>query len=730
VADIGKPATSAGGLPAVAATAAYALQTAGAVRATRALLAVNQDGGFDCPSCAWPDPGERAAIEFCENGAKAVADEATRARVDAEFFAGWSIDELARQPDVWLNAQGRIARPMVLRPGTRHYAPIDWDEAFALVAEELGALPDPDAALFYTSGRTSNEAAFLFQLLARRFGTNNLPDCSNMCHESSGVGLMAVLGTGKGTVQLDDFERADAIFVVGQNPGTNHPRMLTTLRAAKRRGATIVAVNPLREPGLLRFRHPQKVADVLGGGVDIADLYLQVRVGGDIALMKGIMKAMVARGAVDRAFIDEHTTGFEALAADLAATGWDEITGGSGVARADIEAAAAVAARAERIICCWAMGITQHRHGVANVQTLVDFLLLGGNVGKPGAGACPVRGHSNVQGDRTMGICERPPPWIDRLGAELGFTPPARAGHDTVGAIRAMRDGTASVFIGLGGNFLQAAPDTAVTAAALGRCRLTAHVATKLNRAHLVPGRTALLLPCLGRTERDVTAAGPQFVTVEDSMGVVHRSQGTLAPASAELRSEPAIVAGLARAVLGADWSSWATDYDRLRDLIARVVPGFEDMNARVRAPNGFVLFNPARARTFPGGRARFTVHPIRRLEPGPGELVMTTVRAHDQFNTTIYAENDRYRGVHGERRVVFIDPADIAALGLADGQRVTLSSSAGRADGWLVVAYDLPRGTAVTYFPEANVLVPLDAVAAGSNTPASKSVLVRVTAS
>jgi molybdopterin-dependent oxidoreductase alpha subunit len=705
----------------VAATASFAVGTAGVVRSLRTLRQVNQQGGFDCPSCAWPDPAERATIEFCENGAKAVADEATTARADADFFREWSIPNLAAQSDQWLNAQGRLTAPMVLRPGARHYEPLGWDEAFALAADELAALPGPDAAIFYTSGRTSNEAAFLWQLLARRFGTNNLPDCSNMCHESSGAGLLETLGTGKGTVQLDDFEHADAIFVVGQNPGTNHPRMLSTLRAAKQRGATVVAVNPLREPGLLRFRHPQKLGDVLGGGVDIADLYLQVRVGGDIALFKGIMKRLVERGAVDREFVAEHTEGYEALAADLAATGWDEIVRASGVARAEIDAAADVAARSARIICCWAMGITQHRFGVGNVQTLVDFLLLGGHIGKRGAGACPVRGHSNVQGDRTMGICERPPRWVEVLGAELGFAPPRRPGVDTVGAIQAMRDGAAAAFIGLGGNFLMAAPDTAATAAALARCRLTAHIATKLNRGHLAHGRTALLLPCLGRTERD--PAG--FVTVEDSMGVVHRSQGVLAPAAPGLRSETAIVAGLARALLGESWDSW--DHDRVRDLIARVVPGFEDFNHRVRAPNGFVLANPARERAFPGGRARFTVHPIPRLELAPGELVMTTVRAHDQFNTTIYEERDRYRGVHGDRRVVLLSADDIAALGLQAGQRVTLDSGGRRAPGWLVVAYDVPRGTAVTYFPEANVLVPLDALADKSRTPASKSVVVRV---
>jgi molybdopterin-dependent oxidoreductase alpha subunit len=728
----------AGGLPAVAATAAYALRAAGVVRTVRTLLAVNQKDGFDCPSCAWPDPAERAAIEFCENGAKAVADEATTARVDPDFFREHSVTRLLEESDHWLNAQGRITHPMVLTPGARHYVPIGWDEALELVADELRALAHPDEAIFYTSGRTSNEAAFLYQLFARRFGTNNLPDCSNMCHESSGTGLAETLGSGKGTVQLADFEQADAIFVIGQNPGTNHPRMLTTLRAAKQRGCRIVAINPLREAGLLRFRHPQKLGDVLGHGVDIADLYLQVRVGGDIALLKGVMKAMLDEeahkgGVVDHAFIGAHTTGFDELAADLAATGWDEITAASGVTRAEIEAAAAIAARSERTICCWAMGITQHRFGVANVQAIVNLLLLRGNVGRPGTGACPVRGHSNVQGDRTMGICERPPPWLDGLARLVGFDPPRRAGLDTVGAIRALGEGRAHVLFALGGNLLSAAPDTETTAAALRRCRLTAHVSTKLNRAHLVHGARALILPCLGRTERDLQGGRPQFVTVEDSMSVVHRSQGALAPASPHLRSEPAIVAGLARATLGVDWSDLVADYDKIRDLIARVVPGFEDMNRRVRTPDGFVLPNPARVRAFagPGGAARFTVHPIPRLDVGPGELVLTTIRAHDQFNTTVYTPNDRYRGVHGHRRVVLMNRDDMTERGLVEGQRVTLTSRHGaatrRAPGFVVVGYDVPRGSAASYFPEANVLVHLDSHAEKSRTPASKSVIIRV---
>jgi molybdopterin-dependent oxidoreductase alpha subunit len=604
--------------------------------------------------------------------------------------------------------------------------------------------------VFYTSGRTSNEAAFLFQLFVRQYGTNNLPDCSDMCHESSGVALRETLGVGKGTVQLPDFDQADTIFILGQNPGTNHPRMLTTLQQAARRGCRIVSINPLSEVALSRFKHPQSPLDMLGPGTPIATLHLPVRIGGDIALLKGIAKALLEPRAapvpgLDRDFVDQHTEGFAALAAHLAQEPWPLLEEESGIPEALIRQAADIAASARRMIACWAMGLTQHRHAVAGIQQVVNLLLLGGHVGRPGAGACPVRGHSNVQGDRTMGIFEHvDDPFLDRLQRRFGFSPPRRPGLDTVAAIAAMAEGRARVFFALGGNFLAATPDTDRTAVALARCRLTAHVSTKLNRSHLVTGQQALILPCLGRSERDRQAGGEQFVTVEDSMSQVHRSQGVLEPAGPELRSEPAIVAGLAQAVLGAggggpdagpDWSALGGDYDLVRAHIAAVVPGFQDFNARVRSGGGqgFTLPNAARERRFltPSGRARFTVCPTPRTTLAPGELVMMTIRSHDQFNTTIYGLDDRYRGIQGGRRVVLLNREDLTALGLPPGQIVDLESrfqgQVRIARRFVVVPYDIPRRCAATYFPEANALVPLDSLADRSRTPTSKSVVITV---
>ncbi|WP_437937833.1 FdhF/YdeP family oxidoreductase [Sorangium sp. So ce341] len=742
---LGERSAAAGGLAAVGATLQHAVSEMGVARAVRTLLHVNQGEGFDCPGCAWPEPEEhRSAAEFCENGAKAVAEEATLRRVTPEFFRKHSVEELSRQSDHWLGKQGRLVHPMLLEEGASHYRPVSWDEALELVAASLRGLRSPDEAVFYTSGRTSNEAAFLYQLFVREYGTNNLPDCSNMCHESSGVGLREAIGVGKGTVSLHDFERADAIFVVGQNPGTNHPRMLSTLREARLRGCEIVTVNPLPEVGNERFQHPQHPLDLVGAGVPLSTLFLQVRINGDVALFTGIIKEMLEEeerrpGAVlDRAFIERHTHGFEAFAAAVRAAPWDDIVEQSGVPRDRIRAAAEVAMRSERTIACWAMGLTQHQNGVANVQQVMNFLLLRGNVGRPGAGPCPVRGHSNVQGDRTMGIWERPPAeLLDRIEQNFGFSPPRRHGLDTVAAIAAMADGRARVFFALGGNFLSATPDTAFTARALARCDLTAHVSTKLNRAHLVTGRRALILPCLGRTERDVQARGPQFVTVENSMGVVSSSRGNLPPASALLRSEVAIVAGLARATLGArsrvPWEALTADYDRIRDLIERTIDGFDDFNARVKDPRGFALPNAAARREFrtATGKANFLVHPLPRHELEPGELLMMTIRSHDQYNTTIYGLDDRYRGVHGGRRVVFMNAADAAERGLAQGDLVDITSrfSDGEraARAFRVVLYTIPRGNVAAYFPEANVLVPLGSIADKSNTPASKSIVVRV---
>ncbi|MFL5347197.1 MAG: FdhF/YdeP family oxidoreductase [Hyalangium sp.] len=746
--DVGPVQEVAGGVPAVLASIQHAWGEMGPIRGTQLLLQLNQKDGFDCPGCAWPDPdGERSVAEFCENGAKAVAEEGTQARVTPEFFRRYSVAELAQQPDLWLGKQGRLTHPMVLREDSTHYEPLSWDEAFALVAEELNALGSPDEACFYTSGRTSNEAAFLYQLFVRQFGTNNLPDCSNLCHESSGAALKETLGIGKGTVTLEDFEKAEAIFVIGQNPGTNHPRMLTSLQAAARRGCQIVSINPLPETGLNRFKHPQELIQLIGPGTAINRLWLPVRINGDVALLKGLGKALLEEEArrpgrvLDKQFIQQRTTGFEEYVQALRAVSWDEVVEQSGVAQEQIRAAAEILASSERIIFCWAMGLTQHQNAVANIQEIVNVALLRGSVGKPGAGLCPVRGHSNVQGDRTMGIVEKPSPaFLDSLQREFRFEPPRAHGLDTVATIRGMHEGKVKVLFALGGNFLSATPDTEFTAEALRRTRLTAHVSTKLNRAHLVHGRRALILPCLGRTERDVRASGAQFVTVENSMGVVHASRGAVEPASEHLRSEPDIVAGLARAVLGSksqvDWQGLVEDYDRIRECISRVVPGFERFNPRVREPGGFYLPNGPREGHFttPDSKAHFTVHPLPRIELGPGQLLMMTIRSHDQYNTTLYGLDDRYRGIRNGRRVVLLNPEDLRALGLTEGQVVDLTShfrgETRVARRFVVVPYRIPRRCAATYFPETNVLVAIDNFAEKSRTPASKSVVISVTPS
>jgi molybdopterin-dependent oxidoreductase alpha subunit len=742
----------AAGIPAVLSTMQHILTQAGPVQGLRMLTRVNQSAGFDCPGCAWPDPkGERSLAEFCENGAKAVAEEGTSRRATPALFRARSVEELSRESDHWLGAQGRLTHPMILRRGSSHYEPITWDAALGRIAEELRGLDSPDEAVFYTSGRTSNEAAFLYQLFVRRFGTNNLPDCSNMCHESSGVALGEVIGIGKGTVTLEDFQRAEVILVIGQNPGTCHPRMLSALERAVRNGAHVVSINPLKEAGLNRFKQPQDLMNplaaagvILGAGTELACLHLPVRVNGDVALLKGVMKELLEMEerwpgeVLDGDFIRDRTTGFEAFADSLRAESWEGIVRGSGVCRQQIAKLAALLADRRRIIVTWAMGLTQHRNAVANIQEIVNLLLLKGSFGKPGAGACPVRGHSNVQGDRTMGITSSPRrAFLDAVATCCGFEPPRRPGFDTVEAIHAMHAGAAKVFIALGGNFLSATPDTAYTAEALRRCRLTVQISTKLNRAHLVTGEEAIILPCLGRTETDLQAGGEQFVTVENSMGIVHGSRGRQHPASEHLRSEPAIVAELARAVLGdgdaIDWAGLSADYDRIRDLIESVVPGFEDYNRRVRGPDGFTLPNVVRDGGFgtPDGRGRFTVHPLPELEVGPGRYLMMTIRSHDQFNTTIYGLDDRYRGIRNERRVVMLNPRDMEAAGLREGEVVDLTSHFRGEERtvrrFIVVGYPIPRGCAATYFPEANPLVPIDSVAEGSNTPTSKSVVISV---
>ncbi len=733
---IGKPAESAGGLSAVTVALKMSVAQMGVGRAVTSLLAVNQKKGFDCPGCAWPDPDDRRSlVEFCENGAKAVAEEATLRRVTPEVFALRSVEELSRESDYWLSQQGRLTHPMYLPRGQSHYLPISWEDAFLKIATELKALESPNEAAFYTSGRTSNEAAFLYQLFVRLFGTNNLPDCSNMCHESSGLGLTKTIGSGKGTVSLKDFDYADCIVVIGQNPGTNHPRMLTTLQAAARRGCRIISINPLAETGLKKFRHPQELSGIFGKGTPLATHFLPVKINGDVALLKGIQKAILetSEKLIDVNFIKNDTEGFEAYRTDLLSESWKRIVEGSGISEEQIREVAEVIAKSKAMICCWAMGLTQHQNAVANIQEIVNLLLLGGHFGRPGAGACPVRGHSNVQGDRTMGIWERPTSeFLNSLGKEFLFTPPAAHGYDTIESIEAMHQGKVKVFIGLGGNFLSATPDTAYTAKALNRCSMTVQVSTKLNRSHLITGEHALILPCLGRTEIDLQQNKPQFVTVENSMGIVHSSEGHLTPASKDLKSEPAIIAGLAKATLGVNWEGYIANYDEIRDRISRVIPGFENFNHKVRKPGGFVLPHAVRDRKeffTPSKRAIFTVHSIPHLEVAAGQFIMATIRSHDQYNTTIYGMEDRYRGIHQGRRVVLMNIEDMKEQNLSEGEPVDLISHfrgvKRRAKNFRIVTYEIPRGCVASYFPETNVLIPIDSFAEGSQTPTSKSVII-----
>lgn len=725
----------AGGLASVAHAMDHIARRAGLRRGTKALLVLNQIGGTDCPGCAWPEPADRSTFEFCENGAKAVAEEAMAARADAAFFAAHRISELRGWSDFQLGSAGRLAEPLIKRAGTDHYAPIAWDEAIGLWAHEMRAA-GPTRTALYTSGRASNEAAFVYQLLGRMLGTNNFPDCSNMCHESSGVALKATIGVGKGTVQLGDFPQADLILVIGQNPGTNHPRMLSTLREARAAGATIVSINPLREVGLARFAHPQAPMDILRGGVELASEHIPVAIGGDLALMQGIGKALLARAAaepsvLDRGFIADHTSEFDAYAAHVAALAWDDLEARSGVARGIIEALADRYARAKCTIVCWAMGLTQQPHAVATIQEIVNVMLLRGNIGRPGAGLCPVRGHSNVQGDRTMGIDHHPPPFAAAMEAAFGFEAPTVPGLDVVGTIAAGERGELDVIAFLGGNLVSAAPDTDRTAAAMARSKLTVHIATKLNRTQLHPGEVSLILPCLGRTDRDVNDAGAeQFVTVEDSMGLVHASRGRLAPPSPTLRSEVGMLCALGEALFDDErvpWAVWANDYGAIRQAIAQIVPGFAGFAEVVARGDTVQLANAAAARTFhtATSKARFTCNEGPSLDLPAGRLRLMTIRSHDQFNTTIYGNDDRYRGVTDERRVIFLNTYDMAARHLYEGQWVDLTSHFGgqlrTATRFLVVPYDLPRGAAAGYFPEANALVPLESVALGSGTPTSK---------
>ncbi|MBF6288779.1 FdhF/YdeP family oxidoreductase [Nocardia cyriacigeorgica] len=740
------PKQQAAGVTAVGVALKRTVEDMGVVRTARTLVRLNQVDGFDCPGCAWPEPtGHRRPAEFCENGAKAVGEEATLRTVTPEFFAAHSLTELAGKSGYWLGRQGRLTHPMVLRPGQDHYVPIDWDDAYQLIADHLNALATPDDAVFYTSGRTANETAFLYQLLVRSFGTNNLPDCSNMCHESSGTALTSSIGIGKGSVTIDDFAAADLIIVAGQNPGTNHPRMLSALADAKAAGARVIAVNPLPETGLIGFRDPQTIRG-LTTGVPIADDFLQIRLGGDMALFQGLGKLLFeaedrAPGSVvDRAFVDAHTAGFAEYEKQVRAVDLGIVEQATGLSREQLDRTARLFAESERVIICWAMGLTQQSHGVATIEEATNLLLMRGMIGKPGAGVCPVRGHSNVQGDRTMGIWEKmPEPFLAALEREFGITAPRAHGLDTVNAIRAMRDGKARVFFGMGGNFVAATPDTEVTEAALRACDLTVQVSTKLNRSHVVHGATALILPTLGRTDLDLQGGVKQQVSVEDSMSMVHLSTGRLHPVSEHLRSEVAIVCELAQRLFGpghpVPWAEFRRDYDRIRDAIARVVPGCADYNRKVRRRNGFVLPHPPRdAREFrtATGRANFAVNELTWLPVPPGRLILQTLRSHDQYNTTIYGLEDRYRGIHGGRRVVLVNAGDLAELGFADGELVDMVSewSDGverRVEGFRLVAYSTPRGNAAAYYPETNPLIPLDHVAARSNTPVAKAVTIRL---
>ncbi len=741
-----QPANKAAGIPAVKEAMAHLQRELGLGKGVRLVNHMNQQDGFDCSGCAWPDPEDhRSSLgEYCENGAKALAEEATDARVDPAFFRAHSVEELSLWPDFELGKAGRITQPMVLRKGSLHYEPIEWEAAFAMIGEHLKALDSPDEAIFYTSGRTSNEAAFMYQLLVRAYGTNNLPDCSNMCHESSGTALGATLGIGKGSVKLEDLHIAELIIVIGQNPGTNHPRMLSALKKCKDNGGTIVDINPLQEAGMQRFVDPQSPMEVLRGGTKLADMHLPVRINGDVPLLKGIARLLLdldqkAPGKViDMAFIHANTLDFDAFIEDVKATDLLRCERESGISIAEMQKVANLMARKKRIIFCWAMGLTQHVNAVGNIQEIVNLLLMRGAIGKPGAGTCPVRGHSNVQGDRTMGIYEKPKEaFLAALDHRFAIQAPRKHGYDTVEAIHAMLDAKASVFIAMGGNFISATPDSEATARALQNCSLTVQVSTKLNRSHVITGEQALILPCVARSETDRQKTGVQHITVENSMGVVHQSKGSAEPISRYLLSEPAIVAGIARATLPRsvhmDWDDMVADYDIVRNHIEAVIPGFEDYNRRVLQPNGFYLPNGPRDGKFttPSGKAHFTVNPIPENKLEPGQYVLMTIRTHDQYNTTIYGLDDRYRGILNERRVILMNTTDMHDLGLHSRDIVDLTShfrgEKRHANGWIVIPYNIPKGCMATYFPEANVLVPLDSVADKSNTPVSKYIVITV---
>jgi molybdopterin-dependent oxidoreductase alpha subunit len=743
---VAKPKDWAAGIPGVYHSMQPALKHMGVGRAGKTLLGLNQKDGFDCMSCAWPDPGHRKTFEFCEQGAKAVTWEATPVLVPSEFWAEHPVSELRGMSEYWLGMQGRLTEPVYKPAGEDHYQPVSWDEAFSIVGSKLQGLESPDEAAFYTSGRTSNEAAFLYQLLVRVYGTNNLPDCSNMCHESSGWAMGQTIGVGKATISYDDFAKADLIIIMGQNPGSNHPRMLTALEEAKEAGCEIAAINPLPEAGLMRYKNPQTVKGIVGRGTELADQYLQIRLGGDMALMQALSKRVLDAESkrpgqvLDHEFLREHCQGLDELKAHLGELEEETVLRATGLSSLEIDELAERYLRAGKVIITWAMGITQHKKAVPTIKEIINLLLLRGNIGKPGAGASPIRGHSNVQGDRTMGIWEQmPPAFLDALAKEFSFEPPREPGADAVETIRKMRDGGIKAFVAMGGNFVAAISDTNAAVAAMENTEMSVQISTKLNRSHTVTGKESLILPTLGRTEIDLQESGPQFVSVEDTVSAVHASEGKVKPVAPGLLSEVAIVTRLARATVGsridADWAGFERNYDLIRDHISHVVAGCEDYNRRIREWGGFVLPNgPRDSRTFrtPTGKAMLTVNELEHVERPAGTLILQTMRSHDQFNTTIYGHNDRYRGIKKGRDVVFVSPEDITELGLADGQYVDIHGVYG--DGaervirkFRVVSYPTARGCAAAYYPEANVLVPLETFAEGSHTPVSKAVIVRL---
>jgi len=738
---------AAAGITGVKVAVQHVFSEMGPARGLKALFNLNQKGGVDCPSCAWPDPDDDRSVigEYCENGAKAIAEEATSKKLTARFFANNSVEDLAELNDYEIGKKGRLAEPMYLPNGGTHYEPISWENAFQKIADKLHECDSPNEAVFYTSGRTSNEAAFLYQLFVRQFGTNNLPDCSNMCHESSGVALGESLGIGKGSVKLEDFYEAEVIFIIGQNPGTNHPRMLSALQKAKENGATIISVNPLPETGLVAFKDPQSIKGALGIKAKLTDLFLQVRINGDLALLQAIsylliQKELQSPGLVfDNEFIENKTYGFNDWFKHIQSLDFDFLVEQSGISEQLIRETAEAILNKKKIIACWAMGLTQHVNAVDTIKEVVNLLIAKGSIGKPGAGTCPVRGHSNVQGDRTMGIFEKPSvALLDSIEKNFGFNPPREHGFDVVESIKAMHQGKVKVFFAMGGNFLSATPDTLYTADALRNTELTVQVSTKLNRSHLVTGKEALILPCFGRTDKDYLNGELQFVTTENSMGVIQMSKGVLNPVSDNLRSEPMIVCNLAKAYFGSNspvkWDWYMENYDNIRWDIERTIPGFDLYNDRVRLPGGFYLPNSARDGNFDNtitGKANFNIANVEPQTFNEGELIMQTLRSHDQFNTTIYGLNDRYRGISNERRVIFMNEEDMNDRGLISGDRVDLYNHHGGqeriARNFIIIPFSIPKGCTATYFPEANVLVPIDSVAKKSNTPTSKMVVIKI---